>query len=234
MNRNANASAAKELVRSHREEELRRKRDGRRSANRIRRLHHHAVRTDDMEATRRFYEDVLGMPMVWALRDNMDPTGSRGKPFLHCFFELGDGSCLAFFQFLPDAYGPATNLPRDGIDHHIAVSVADFDEIARLKARFDALGYPNCGIDHRFCYSFYVRDPSGMLLEFVVDAENELELGETAVAYAHDELAKWTEKDYSRSAFMGVGVGFPLLTSPAADILRVIHDSAPDPVIAPS
>ena len=28
------------------------------------RLHHHATVTDDQEATRRFYEDVIGMPLV--------------------------------------------------------------------------------------------------------------------------------------------------------------------------
>ena len=77
----------------------------RRRRNKIRRLHHHAVRTDDMEATRRFYEDLLGMPMVAALKASLDHGTGGEEPFLHCFFEMGDGSCLAFFQFLPNAYG---------------------------------------------------------------------------------------------------------------------------------
>src|ERR1700758_2051190 len=57
-------------------------RDARRGSNRIRRLHHHAVRTDDMEATRQFYEDVVGMPMVAAFREKRDR--GNGMPFLHC------------------------------------------------------------------------------------------------------------------------------------------------------
>jgi glyoxylase I family protein len=198
-------------------------RGARRASNKIRRLHHHAVRTDDMEATRHFYEDIVGMPMVSALKESMDHTTGRQTPFLHCFFEMGDGSCLAFFQFLPDALGSATNLPQDGIDHHIAVSMPDFDDIADLKEKFDALGYANCGIDHRFCYSLYARDPNGMLLEFVSDAEDELEINEAAAASAHGELAKWNRKDYSSNSLKRANPSYPLPTSPVEDIFKVIR-----------
>lgn len=162
------------------------------------------------------------MPMVAALRASQTTAGHEA-PFLHCFFEMGDGACLAFFQFLPDAYGPATNLPPNGIDHHIALSVPDFDEIARLKAKFDELSYANCGIDHGFCYSLYVRDPNGMLLEFVGDSPNELELAEFAAASAHEELDKWYRQDYSPGVMARPAMNFPLPTSPVEDIAKVIH-----------
>jgi glyoxylase I family protein len=200
---------------------LQARRTARRRANTMRRLHHHAVRTDDMGATRRFYEDLLGMPMVAALRDSVDLGGGE-KPFLHCFFEMADGSCLAFFQFLPDAFGPATKLPRHGVDHHLAMLVPGFDEIARLKAKFDALLYPNCGIDHGFCYSHYVRDPNGMLLEFVVEPANELELCETGAASAHEELAKWQDQDYTPNHPARVTMACPFPTSSAEAIAKVI------------
>src|SRR4051812_19255571 len=122
----------------------------RRGNNKIRRVHHHAVRTGDMAATRDFYEDVLGLPLVAALTEDFMLAPGETTPFLHCFFELGDGSALAFFEFLPEAFGPADKLPRDGVDHHIALSVANFADIARFKTKFDALGYDNCGIDHGF------------------------------------------------------------------------------------
>jgi glyoxylase I family protein len=204
--------------------QLRAIRDARRRNNKVRRLHHHAVRTDDMEATRRFYEDLLGMPMVAAMRGLTDRHFGGGTPFLHCFFELGDGSSLAFFQFAPETSGPADKLPPDGIDHHIAVSVPAFDEIARLKSKFDALGYLNCGIDHGFCYSLYVRDPNGMLLELVGDAANELELTGAGAEAAHDVLAQWSAGDYSRTESSGPATPpFPLPTSPVAEIARVIR-----------
>lgn len=199
-------------------------REARRRRNRIRRLHHHAVRTDDMEATRRFYEDLLGMPMVAAHREKID-VGTGEMPFLHCFFEMGDGGCLAFFQFLPEAFGPASKLPRHGVDHHLAMSVPDFDELARLKAKFDALRYPNCGINHGFCYSLYVRDPNGMLLEFVGDAINELEINEAAAASAHDELDKWQNGHHAPNNLQRAWMTYPLPTSPQEDILKVVGGS---------
>jgi catechol 2,3-dioxygenase-like lactoylglutathione lyase family enzyme len=216
------ASATDALMRRQRTE-LQILRGARRANNRIRRLHHHAVRTDDMELTRHFYEDIVGMPMVAAHKESLDPTSNRRAPFLHCFFEMGDGGCLAFFQFLPDAMGPAPQLPPDGFDHHIAVSMPDFDDIAALKARLDESGHANCGIDHGFCYSLYVRDPNGMLIEFVGDAENELEMGEAAAAKAHDELAKWNRKDYTSNNPARATRNFPLLTSPAEDIAKVVR-----------
>ncbi|MGH6937748.1 VOC family protein [Hypericibacter sp.] len=197
-------------------------RGARRASNRIRRLHHHAVRTNDMEATRHFYEDIVGMPLVSALKEKTHTAG-RETPFLHCFFEMGDGGCLAFFQFLPDAMEPASNLPPDGIDHHIAMAVPDFDDIVTLKTRFDMLELANCGIDHGFCYSLYVRDPNGMLVEFVSDAENELEINEAAAAAAHDELAKWNSKNYAVNNLERGSQRYPLPTSPVEIILKVVR-----------
>jgi catechol 2,3-dioxygenase-like lactoylglutathione lyase family enzyme len=193
----------------------------RRRRNKVRRLHHHAVRTDDMEVTRRFYEDLLGLPMVKASRETTD-IGGREAPFLHCLFEMGDGSCLAFFEFLPDAFGPARTLPPNGIDHHFAMSVAHFIEIAELKAKFDALRHPNCGINHGFCYSLYVRDPNGMLVEFVSEPANELEINEAAAAKAHGELAKWRRHDYGAIGGERPLVTYPLPSSPPEEIARVI------------
>ena len=79
----------------------------------------------DMAAMRRFYEDILGMPMVSALKENHGAGTDREDPFVHCFFEMADGSCLAFFQFLPDAFNEALNLGRHfGPDYNLEESTA--------------------------------------------------------------------------------------------------------------
>ena len=51
----------------------------RRSRIRVRQFHHHAFRTRDMEATRHFWEDILGCPLVGTFVETTDPvtTGNR-------------------------------------------------------------------------------------------------------------------------------------------------------------
>ncbi len=63
----------------------------------IKGLHHNAYRCRDSEATRAFYEDFLGLPLV---NSTLAPRADGGPDaaFLHTFFRLDDGSCLAFFE----------------------------------------------------------------------------------------------------------------------------------------
>ena len=62
------------------------------------RLHHTAYVTKDMEATRHFYEDILGLPLqaTWCETDFLF---GKDRTYCHCFFGIGDGGALAFFQF---------------------------------------------------------------------------------------------------------------------------------------
>ena len=61
------------------------------------RLHHTAYVTKDLEATRAFYEDVLGFPLM-ATYCEKDELFGKERTYCHVFFELADGSALAFFQ----------------------------------------------------------------------------------------------------------------------------------------
>ena len=63
-----------------------------------RRLHHTAWTTRDMAATRAFYEEVIGLPLIatWCESDRLF---GRVRTYVHCFFGLADGGALAFFQF---------------------------------------------------------------------------------------------------------------------------------------
>ena len=66
----------------------------------IKGLHHSAYRCRDSEETRTFYEDFLGLPLAGALAIGETQTG-RSANVLHSFFEMADGSFLAFFE-VPD------------------------------------------------------------------------------------------------------------------------------------
>ena len=62
------------------------------------RLHHTAYTSYDLEATRHFYEDIIGLPLV-ATWCESDELFGKERTYCHCFFGLGDGGALAFFQF---------------------------------------------------------------------------------------------------------------------------------------
>ena len=58
------------------------------------RLHHNAYVSRDLEATREFYEDVIGLPLLatWCEKDVL--FGAE-RTYCHCFFGLGDGGAHA-------------------------------------------------------------------------------------------------------------------------------------------
>ena len=66
----------------------------------IKGLHHNAYRCRDSEQTRQFYEDFLGLPLAGTLQIGVTKTG-RACSTLHTFYQLDDGSYLAFFEALP-------------------------------------------------------------------------------------------------------------------------------------
>src|ERR1041384_8152469 len=60
------------------------------------RLHHTAYVAVDLEKTRAFYEDVIGLPLV-ATWCESDELFGEVRTYCHCFFGLEDGSARAFF-----------------------------------------------------------------------------------------------------------------------------------------
>ena len=96
------------------------------------RLHHHAFVVADQERTRAFYEDVVGLPLVdtWCEHDGT-------TAFCHTFFELGDGSALAFFQFADPDVQAANATPSTSVYDHVALHATD-EVQAGIAARADA------------------------------------------------------------------------------------------------
>jgi glyoxylase I family protein len=166
----------------------------RRASNPVRRFHHHAFRTSDMENTRMFWEDLVGCPLIGTFVETVDPVTEEPSNYIHTFFELGDGTALAFFQFQEDKYPPsAIHGPVDPFDHHIALEVDSKEAVFAFKERFDAAGVASMLIDHGYCYSVYVHDPNGMQLELTTKVPKTVEIMEQHAATAHEDLKKWLE-----------------------------------------
>jgi len=129
--------------------------------NSIKGLHHNAYRCRDSEETRRFYEDFLGLPLIEALAIGETKTG-RAANVLHTFYQMDDGSCLAFFD-APEE--PFEFKDQHDYDLHIALTVAD-DELQPMLEKGKALGIESRGIaEHGFVRSIYFRDPNGYVIE---------------------------------------------------------------------
>ncbi len=127
----------------------------------IKGLHHNAYRCRDSEETRQFYEDFMGLPLVGALAIGETKTG-RETSALHTFFQMDDGSCLAFFEVPQE---PFEFREQRDYDLHIALEV----EPEVLQERLETgrrEGYEVRGpADHGFVDSIYFRDPNGYVIE---------------------------------------------------------------------
>ncbi|HXU90542.1 MAG TPA: VOC family protein [Methylomirabilota bacterium] len=103
------------------------------------RLHHTAYTTKDMEKTRQFYEDVIGLPLV-ATWSESDTLFGKRRTYCHCFFGLADGGALAFFQFADkrDERKFSPPIPETPF-HHIALKVTRATQRA-IEQRVRAAG----------------------------------------------------------------------------------------------
>ena len=132
-------------------------------------LHHNAYRCRDSEETRQFYEEFLGLPLVNAFEISETKTG-RETSVLHSFYQMGDGSFLAFFE--APAY-PFDFKDQHDFDLHIALEV-DHETLHNMFARGKAQGIETRGIaDHGFIESIYFRDPNGYVIELTARTTTE-------------------------------------------------------------
>ena len=153
----------------------------------IKGLHHNAYRCRDSEETRQFYEDFLGLRLAQAFEIGRTKTG-REAGVLHSFFEMGDGSCLAFFE----APGqPFEFKDQHDFDLHIALEV-DHDVLHAMFEKGKAEGIETRGIsDHGMCHSIYFRDPNGYVIELAAPVENEAETPAGRASRARAALDDW-------------------------------------------
>jgi catechol 2,3-dioxygenase-like lactoylglutathione lyase family enzyme len=120
--------------------------------------------TADMDATIRFWRDLLEMPLVAGL----------GQPgYRHYFFSITAHDMIAFFEWpgvdkiaLKD-HGVPVRGPA-AFDH-VAIGVADEAALWSIKDRLEAADFwVSEVIDHGFIHSIYAFDPNHIPIEFSV------------------------------------------------------------------
>lgn len=153
----------------------------------IKGLHHTAYRCRDSEQTRQFYEDFLGLPLAASLEIGETKTGRRCD-YLHTFYEMDDGSYLAFFE--------APSMPYEfqdwhDFDLHIALEV-EHDHMMAMLDKGKSLGMETRGVsDHDFIHSIYFRDPNGYVVELTTKQPHHDEATDPALNGAREILDRW-------------------------------------------
>jgi catechol 2,3-dioxygenase-like lactoylglutathione lyase family enzyme len=126
---------------------------------------HVAYRCRDAEQTRWFYEDVLGLPLAIALVLDEIPGLNEPTPYLHLFFEMGNGDFIAFFDEPEGA--TAEQFERDhSFNRHLAFEVDGEDKLLAWQKQINERGVSCLGpVDHGFVKSVYMYDPNGLQVE---------------------------------------------------------------------
>jgi catechol 2,3-dioxygenase-like lactoylglutathione lyase family enzyme len=125
-------------------------------------LNHLALVTTDMDATVRFWHDVLGAPLVATVATDT---------FRHYFFDVGNGATVAFFEYAGvelDRFAKPAGIPdpRAIQFDHLSLNLEDEAAVMGLRARIEAHGSEVTElVDHGLMRSIYFTDPNGIALE---------------------------------------------------------------------
>jgi catechol 2,3-dioxygenase-like lactoylglutathione lyase family enzyme len=160
-------------------------------------LHHFAWRCRDAEETRAFYEDILGLPLAHVIRADHVPSTGEYCPYTHIFFQMADGSFIAFFDLGDNVIAePSANTPS--WVNHIALRVGSMDELEAAKNRLQDAGVEVLGItDHHIIQSIYFFDPNGFRVELTTWSV-EAAYMDKAKKHARADLDDWTREKQKR------------------------------------
>jgi catechol 2,3-dioxygenase-like lactoylglutathione lyase family enzyme len=173
-------------------------------------LHHAAFRCKDAAATVQFYTDVLGLKFSHAMGEDHVPSTGLYSPHIHIFFEMEDGSSIAFFE-CPKDPGDIKDMGSPDWIQHFAFEVENVATLHEAKERLLAKGLKVVGPTNHddFILSIYFFDPSGHRLELTARTAGRERLAQFE-AEASSVLAVWEQThDWSqREKVFGGSAGY--------------------------
>lgn len=163
----------------------------------VQRLNHVAYRCRDAKETTEFYTDVLGMKLAHVIVQDRVPSTGELAPHAHVFFELGDGSWVAFFDVVTEEHVSQETNPDWA--QHLALEVDSVEVLDEALRRLTDHGVSVLGpVDHGFIRSIYFYDPNGHRLELAARTHAPGALDRYA-AEARDELDAWSRAKKERA-----------------------------------
>ncbi|MGZ6966384.1 MAG: VOC family protein [Acidimicrobiia bacterium] len=148
-------------------------------------FHHVAIATRDLDATHRFYTEVMGFDLVKVVAgETMEGGWSR-----HAFYDTHQGGFMAFWDIhddtLPD-FNPSISkgLGLPAWTNHIAFDAPTLEDLDAAKRRWLDHGETVVEINHGWCTSIYITDPNGIMVEFCTTTVAEFTAADRAEAQA--------------------------------------------------
>lgn len=129
----------------------------------IRRVNHVVLSVSDLEASTRFYRDVLGLDLVATLPGQADWNEMR-------FFRAGgESSNHHDIAIIANATLPLPGWGQPSAPgiFHFALEVGTIDELQDMERRLQDAGAFMDSIDQPMHLSVYGRDPDGLPLEII-------------------------------------------------------------------
>ena len=118
-------------------------------------LGHIVLKVGDVQRSRTFYHELLGLPI-----------SAESNEWKMIFFTLGDHHNFAIMEVGSDA---EKNFEGIGVDHFAFKIDGGIGELQQAKLELEAAEVTLWPIDHNVSYSLYFEDPDGNKLEIYVD-----------------------------------------------------------------
>jgi catechol 2,3-dioxygenase-like lactoylglutathione lyase family enzyme len=120
---------------------------------------HNALTVSDMEASVRFYRDVVGRTLAF------ETPNAKGEPWI-VYMKVSDGKFLELFY--DGVKDPDSHYAGDLIGyHHFCFEVDDIDEMARKAHAAGALKSNKASTCLDFNRAIWIEDPDGNGVEIV-------------------------------------------------------------------
>ena len=118
-------------------------------------LGHIVLKVSDLKQARRFYHDLLGLPI-----------SAESDEWKMIFFTLGSHHNFAVLEVGPDADASFDGI---GVDHFAFKLAGGMDALKEAKQELECAGVEVMPVDHNVSYSLYFNDDDGNRLEVYVD-----------------------------------------------------------------
>jgi catechol 2,3-dioxygenase-like lactoylglutathione lyase family enzyme len=168
------------------------------------RINHLGYYTANARKTVEFWTKVMRCKFTSSIWNPELPSTRQPYPYLHIFFELGDGSTVAFFE-IPDVGAEAVPPEPLRTINHFAMHLDSVEDVYAWKEWLESQGIEVIGpVDHQVLLSIYFFDPtSNCRLELTTPLARVSDQDAEDAEKALDQWETWREEATTTNVAFG-------------------------------